>query len=77
LSLASTKEPLRYFIVEHPHLEGVGLSKRLNWTGRRVPDDEGAEAFVKEDAKGHPYTIERKRVTRPLLEVQNVCPSHR
>lgn len=67
--------PLVYHIVEHSHLEGVGLSKEMNWTGRRFPSDDEAEAFARADAKGRPFTIKRKRVTRPLKEVSSVRPS--
>ncbi len=57
---------LAYHITRHPHLRGVGLSKVMNWTGRRFPSDDEAAKFAHKDAAGRPYTIDRKTITREL-----------
>lgn len=63
------KAPLVYHIVRHAELPGVRLSKGGHWQNIPFGTDADAVRAATGDARGCPFTIERKEIRRKLHEV--------
>lgn len=49
-----------YRITSHAHLSGVRLSKLGHWANMPFETEAAAQLAAKDDAKGAPFTVERK-----------------
>lgn len=51
---------IRYRVTTHDHLPGARLSRPGIWGNMPFPDAAAAEQAAAADAKGNPFTIERR-----------------